>query len=116
MLWATVKYIKKITFNCRFSCDRLRAVSIACVPLVTCPEAAPLIGALLKHHASCCCSHLSETFIEEANTAWLRYRVSSTFRFIVSSFYYHCWDYCYWQHGGSVGSTVTPKQEVPPFV
>ncbi|XP_066499691.1 Fanconi anemia group C protein [Hoplias malabaricus] len=54
------------------SCDEIRAVSIACVPLVTYPEAAPLIGALLKHPVSCACSHLSMEFIEAVSAAWLR--------------------------------------------
>ncbi|XP_076859741.1 Fanconi anemia group C protein isoform X2 [Brachyhypopomus gauderio] len=56
----------------RCSCDRIHALSVACVPLVTCPEAAPLIGVLLKHRISCGCSHLSEEFIEAVSTALLR--------------------------------------------
>uniref|UniRef100_A0AAR2KDE2 FA complementation group C n=1 Tax=Pygocentrus nattereri TaxID=42514 RepID=A0AAR2KDE2_PYGNA len=56
----------------RCSCDDIHAVSVACVPLVTHPDAAPLIGALLKRPGSCSCSHLSEEFIEAVSAAWLR--------------------------------------------
>ncbi|XP_036434256.1 Fanconi anemia group C protein [Colossoma macropomum] len=56
----------------RCTCDDIHAVSVACVPLVTCSNAAPLIGALLKRPVSCGCSHLSEEFIEAVSTAWLR--------------------------------------------
>ncbi|XP_026887562.2 Fanconi anemia group C protein isoform X2 [Electrophorus electricus] len=55
----------------RCLCDSIHAVSVACVPLITCPEAAPLIGALLKRRISCGCSHLSEEFIEAVSTALL---------------------------------------------
>uniref|UniRef100_A0A8B9GU08 FA complementation group C n=1 Tax=Astyanax mexicanus TaxID=7994 RepID=A0A8B9GU08_ASTMX len=63
--------ISSTPFTERCSCNRLRAVSVACVPLVTCPLVAPLTGALLKHQVSCGCSHLSEEFIEAVSTAWL---------------------------------------------
>ncbi|XP_072537048.1 Fanconi anemia group C protein isoform X2 [Salminus brasiliensis] len=55
----------------RCSCDHLYAVSVACVPLVTCPLAAPLVGALLKRPVSCGCSHLSKEFIDAVSSAWL---------------------------------------------
>lgn len=57
--------------RCRF--DSIHSLSVACVPLVTCPEVGPLIGALLKHCNLCRCSHLSEEFITAVNTALLRY-------------------------------------------
>ncbi|KAF5893950.1 Fanconi anemia group C protein isoform X1, partial [Clarias magur] len=55
--------------RCRF--DRIHSLSVICVPLVTCPEVSPLIGALLKHCNLCRCSDLSEEFVEAVNTAWL---------------------------------------------
>ncbi|MCI4380889.1 hypothetical protein PGIGA_G00245220 [Pangasianodon gigas] len=55
--------------RCMF--DSIHSLSVACVPLVKCPEVAPLIGALLKHYNLCRCSHLSEEFIKAVNTAWL---------------------------------------------
>ncbi|KAI4895861.1 hypothetical protein NFI96_021428, partial [Prochilodus magdalenae] len=56
----------------RCSCDDIRAASVACVPLVTHPDAAPLVEALLKRPVSCGCFHLSEEFMEAVSTAWLR--------------------------------------------
>ncbi|XP_060738149.1 Fanconi anemia group C protein [Tachysurus vachellii] len=55
--------------RCRF--DSIHSLSVTCVPLVTCPEVAPLIGALLKHYSLCRCSNLSEEFIKAVNKAWL---------------------------------------------
>ncbi|XP_060787908.1 Fanconi anemia group C protein [Neoarius graeffei] len=55
--------------RCMF--DNIHSLSVACVPLVTCPEVTPLIGALLKHCNLCHCSYLSEEFIKAVNTAWL---------------------------------------------
>ncbi|XP_058245339.1 Fanconi anemia group C protein isoform X1 [Hemibagrus wyckioides] len=55
--------------RCRF--DSIHSLSVACIPLVTCPEVAPLIGALLKHYNLCGCSHLSEDFIKAVTKAWL---------------------------------------------
>ncbi|KAF4072236.1 hypothetical protein AMELA_G00260860 [Ameiurus melas] len=51
--------------------DSIHSLSVACVPLVTCPEVAPLIGALLKHCNLCRCSHLGEEFVTAVNTALL---------------------------------------------
>ncbi|KAK2841048.1 hypothetical protein Q7C36_012627 [Tachysurus vachellii] len=55
--------------RCMF--DSIHSLSVTCVPLVTCPEVAPLIGALLKHYSLCRCSNLSEEFIKAVNKAWL---------------------------------------------
>ncbi|KAK3540626.1 hypothetical protein QTP70_034381 [Hemibagrus guttatus] len=55
--------------RCMF--DSIHSLSVACVPLVTCPEVAPLIVALLNHYNLCRCSHLSEDFIKAVNKAWL---------------------------------------------
>lgn len=49
------------------------ATSQACVPLVTCPEAAPLIGALLQRSAACVRADLSEDFLRALSAAYSRY-------------------------------------------
>ncbi|KAM6965429.1 Fanconi anemia group C protein [Aplochiton taeniatus] len=54
------------------SCDSVRAASVACVPLVTCPEAAPLIGALLQRPATCNRAALSQDFLDAVNSAYSR--------------------------------------------
>ncbi|KAI5614026.1 Fanconi anemia group C protein isoform X1 [Silurus asotus] len=55
--------------RCTF--DSIHSLSVACIPLVTCPEVAPLIGSLLNHCNSCHCSQLSAEFIKAVETAWL---------------------------------------------
>lgn len=47
--------------------------SQACVPLVTCPEAAPLIGALLQRSVACVGADLSEDFLRALSAAYSRY-------------------------------------------
>lgn len=59
----------------RCSNGNIRTMSTACIPLVTCPEAAPLIGALLKHSIICAFSCVDEEFIEEVSKAWLSKRL-----------------------------------------
>ncbi|XP_034451155.1 Fanconi anemia group C protein isoform X1 [Hippoglossus hippoglossus] len=56
--------------NQRCSCDSILATSEACVPLVSCPEAAPLIGALLQRPATCVRAALSEDFLEALSSAF----------------------------------------------
>ncbi|XP_034548902.1 LOW QUALITY PROTEIN: Fanconi anemia group C protein [Notolabrus celidotus] len=56
--------------NQRCSCDSILAMSEACVPLVTCPEAAPLIGALLQKPMTCVRSTLSEDFLDALSSAY----------------------------------------------
>ncbi|KAG8011932.1 Fanconi anemia group C protein-like protein, partial [Nibea albiflora] len=56
--------------NQRCSCDSLLAASEACVPLVTCPEAAPLIGALLQQPVTCVRAALSENFLDALSSAY----------------------------------------------
>ncbi|XP_056275520.1 Fanconi anemia group C protein isoform X2 [Pseudoliparis swirei] len=56
--------------NQRCSCDSILATSEACVPLVTCPEAAPLIGALLQLPGTCVRAALSEHFLDAVSSAY----------------------------------------------
>ncbi|CAL8344966.1 unnamed protein product [Lota lota] len=56
----------------RCSCDTLLAVSETCIPLVTCPEAAPLIGAMLQRTATCVRATLSQDFLDAVSNAYLR--------------------------------------------
>ncbi|KAI3372760.1 hypothetical protein L3Q82_023221 [Scortum barcoo] len=49
---------------------RIAATSEACVPLVTCPEAAPLIGALLQQPVTCVKAVLSEDFLDALSSAY----------------------------------------------
>lgn len=58
---------------CRCSHDGSLAVSEACIPLVTCQEAAPLIGTLLQQPASCIRAAVSEDFLDALNSAHSRY-------------------------------------------
>ncbi|XP_064152967.1 Fanconi anemia group C protein isoform X1 [Anguilla rostrata] len=55
----------------RCPCDDVRGASVTCTALVTCPEAAPLIGALLQHPTSCDRASLSEDFLDALNAALL---------------------------------------------
>ncbi|XP_030620719.1 Fanconi anemia group C protein [Chanos chanos] len=55
----------------RCSCENVRHVSVASVPLVTCPQASPLIGGLLKRPVTCNRGALCEEFIEAVSIAWL---------------------------------------------
>ncbi|XP_075905600.1 Fanconi anemia group C protein isoform X2 [Nelusetta ayraudi] len=56
--------------NQRCSCDAIMTTSQACVPLVTCPEAAPLIGALLQRSVACVGADLSEDFLRALSAAY----------------------------------------------
>lgn len=56
----------------RCSCDAIMATSQACVPLVTCPEATPLIGALLRRSVACVRAELSEDFLRALSGAYSR--------------------------------------------
>ncbi|XP_061116408.1 Fanconi anemia group C protein isoform X1 [Conger conger] len=55
----------------RCPCDDVRGASVTCTTLVTCPEAGPLIGALLQHPTACDRATLSEGFLCALNTALL---------------------------------------------
>ncbi|XP_058492047.1 Fanconi anemia group C protein isoform X1 [Solea solea] len=56
--------------NHRCSCDSILATSEACVPLVTCPEAGPLIGLLLQQPGTCVKAALSENFLDALTSAY----------------------------------------------
>uniref|UniRef100_A0A8D2ZK47 FA complementation group C n=1 Tax=Scophthalmus maximus TaxID=52904 RepID=A0A8D2ZK47_SCOMX len=62
--------------NQRCSCDSILAASEACVPLATCPEAAPLIDALLQRPATCVRAALSEDFLDALSCAYSRQNLS----------------------------------------
>ncbi|KAL4630062.1 Fanconi anemia group C protein [Arapaima gigas] len=53
------------------SCDRFYSISLFSIPLVTCPEAAPLISALLQCPAACARAILSKDFLEAVSEALL---------------------------------------------
>ncbi|XP_051950028.1 Fanconi anemia group C protein [Xyrauchen texanus] len=61
--------------SARCSYGTINTMSMACVPLITCPQMSPLINALLKHSTLCDSSCLNEEFIEAVNEAWLRKRL-----------------------------------------
>ncbi|KAM4579229.1 Fanconi anemia group C protein [Fundulus diaphanus] len=70
------------------SCGRIRAASEACVPLITCPEASPLIGALLQQPVTCFRDGLSENFLDALHSAYSR-RVLPLEEQAVVSLWYH---------------------------
>ncbi|XP_067087465.1 Fanconi anemia group C protein [Osmerus mordax] len=55
--------------------DIVPSASVACVPLVTCPEAAPLISALLRCPLTCHRAALSPDFLDAVGSAYARRRV-----------------------------------------
>ncbi|XP_072564688.1 Fanconi anemia group C protein isoform X3 [Paramormyrops kingsleyae] len=57
------------------SCDRIHGLSVSCTLLVTCPEAAPLIGALLECPSVCPKAAPSEAFLHAVNEALLSQRL-----------------------------------------
>ncbi|XP_071339519.1 Fanconi anemia group C protein isoform X2 [Trachinotus anak] len=74
--------------NQRCSCDSVLATSEACVPLVTCPEAAPLIGALLQRPATCVRAALSEDFLDALSSAYSSQSLSLEEQAVVSLWYH----------------------------
>ncbi|XP_029999900.1 Fanconi anemia group C protein [Sphaeramia orbicularis] len=72
----------------RCSCDRILATSEACVPLVTCPEAASLIGALLQTPLTCTKAALSEDFLDALSSAYSCQRLSLEEQAVVSLWYH----------------------------
>ncbi|CAB1320053.1 unnamed protein product [Coregonus sp. 'balchen'] len=70
--------------NQRCSCDSVLAASVACVPLVTCPETAPLIGALLQRPVTCDKAALSQDFLDAVSCAYSRKCVSLEAQAVVS--------------------------------
>ncbi|XP_068617090.1 Fanconi anemia group C protein [Brachionichthys hirsutus] len=73
----------------RCSCDDMRATSEACVPLVTCPEAAPLIDALLQKPVSCVRAALSKDFLDALSAAYSCDCVSLEEQSVVSLWYHN---------------------------
>ncbi|XP_023249311.1 Fanconi anemia group C protein isoform X1 [Seriola lalandi dorsalis] len=74
--------------NQRCSCDSVLATSEACVPLVTCPEAAPLIGALLQRPVTCVRAALSEDFLDALSSAYSSQGLSLEEQAVVSLWYH----------------------------
>ncbi|XP_019733614.1 Fanconi anemia group C protein isoform X2 [Hippocampus comes] len=56
--------------NERCSCDRIVSTCVACVPLVTCPEVAPLLGALLQRPLTCAQATLTNDFLDAVSSAY----------------------------------------------
>nr|XP_020502116.1 Fanconi anemia group C protein [Labrus bergylta] len=77
------------SMNQRCSCDRIQATSEACVPLITCPEAAPLIGALLLQSMTCVRATLSEDFLDALSSAYLSQCLSLEEQAVVSLWYHN---------------------------
>ncbi|XP_041642457.1 Fanconi anemia group C protein isoform X2 [Cheilinus undulatus] len=75
--------------NQRCNCDSILATSEACVPLVSCPEAAPLIGALLQHPMSCVRATLSEDFLNALSSAYSSNCLSLEEQSVVSLWYHN---------------------------
>uniref|UniRef100_A0A8D3CT24 FA complementation group C n=1 Tax=Scophthalmus maximus TaxID=52904 RepID=A0A8D3CT24_SCOMX len=73
-----LKVLRKVFsfYSCWCSCDSILAASEACVPLATCPEAAPLIDALLQRPATCVRAALSEDFLDALSCAYSRQNLS----------------------------------------
>ncbi|XP_048834651.1 Fanconi anemia group C protein isoform X2 [Brienomyrus brachyistius] len=65
-------------------CDRIHGLSVSCILLVTCPEAAPLIGALLDCPSICPKAALSEAFLHAVNEALLNQRLVLEERAVVA--------------------------------
>uniref|UniRef100_A0A8C7RPQ2 FA complementation group C n=1 Tax=Oncorhynchus mykiss TaxID=8022 RepID=A0A8C7RPQ2_ONCMY len=64
--------------------NHVLAASVACVPLVTCPETAPLIGALLQRPVTCDKAALSQDFLDAVSSAYSRKCVSLEAQAVVS--------------------------------
>ncbi|KAK1892895.1 Fanconi anemia group C protein like [Dissostichus eleginoides] len=77
-----------VDINHRCSCDNLLAASEACVPLVSLPEAAPLIRALLQQPATCVRAALSQDFLDALTSAYSRKCVLLEEQEVVSLWYH----------------------------
>ncbi|XP_029295217.1 Fanconi anemia group C protein isoform X2 [Cottoperca gobio] len=78
-----------VDLNQRCSCDNIRATSEACVPLVTCPEAALLIGALLQQPMTCVRAALSQDFLDALSSAYSSQCISLEEQAVVSLWYHN---------------------------
>ncbi|MEE6524370.1 hypothetical protein FKM82_023796 [Ascaphus truei] len=56
----------------QLSADHVRAMSVTCVPILTLPEVAPLLEALLAYHGSEPKEVLDDQFLDHVNDAVLR--------------------------------------------
>ncbi|KAM7416045.1 hypothetical protein PAMA_018223 [Pampus argenteus] len=74
--------------NQRCSCDSILATSEACVSLVMCAEAAPLIGALLQRPVTCPRAVLSEDFLVALSSAYSSHCLSLEEQAVVSLWYH----------------------------
>ncbi|XP_057686780.1 Fanconi anemia group C protein isoform X2 [Corythoichthys intestinalis] len=74
--------------NERCSCDRIVATSEACIPLVTCREVAPLIGALLERPFTCAKATLSHDFLNALSTAYTSGCLSLEDRTVMALWYH----------------------------
>ncbi|XP_049572641.1 Fanconi anemia group C protein isoform X1 [Syngnathus scovelli] len=74
--------------NERCSCDRMVATCEACVPLVTCPEVAPLIGTLLQRSLTCAQATLPYDFLDALSSAYNSGRLSLEDRAVVALWYH----------------------------
>uniref|UniRef100_A0A665X6F4 FA complementation group C n=1 Tax=Echeneis naucrates TaxID=173247 RepID=A0A665X6F4_ECHNA len=79
-----VKVLKKVLC----SCDSVRATSEACVPLVACPEAAPLIDALLQRPVNCVRAPLSQEFLDAVSSAYSSQDLSLEEQSVLSLWYH----------------------------
>ncbi|XP_029365659.1 Fanconi anemia group C protein isoform X2 [Echeneis naucrates] len=77
-----------ISINQRCSCDSVRATSEACVPLVACPEAAPLIDALLQRPVNCVRAPLSQEFLDAVSSAYSSQDLSLEEQSVLSLWYH----------------------------
>uniref|UniRef100_A0A3P8S5Q0 FA complementation group C n=1 Tax=Amphiprion percula TaxID=161767 RepID=A0A3P8S5Q0_AMPPE len=80
------KVLSKYSYWC--SCDSILATSDACVPLITCPEASPLIGALLQQPVTCVKEALSEHFLDALSSAYSSWNLSLEEQAVVSLWYH----------------------------
>ncbi|XP_054628811.1 Fanconi anemia group C protein isoform X2 [Dunckerocampus dactyliophorus] len=73
--------------NRRCSCSRIAAISEACIPLVTCTEVSPLIGALLQRPLTCAQSALTNSFLGAISSAYSSGRLSLEDQAVVALWY-----------------------------
>ncbi|XP_061527889.1 Fanconi anemia group C protein isoform X2 [Phycodurus eques] len=74
--------------NERCSCNRIVATCEACIPLVTCPEVAPLIGSLLQRPFVCPQAALGCDFLDALSSAYTSGCLSLEERAVVALWYH----------------------------
>uniref|UniRef100_A0AAZ1WY03 FA complementation group C n=1 Tax=Oreochromis aureus TaxID=47969 RepID=A0AAZ1WY03_OREAU len=72
----------------RCSCDRIVAISEACIPIVACPEASSLISLLLQRPVACVTEVLSEDFLDALTSAYSRQGLALEEQALVSLWYH----------------------------